>query len=176
MRVSAAGGAARSADRDRRRTKGDVHAGPSFLPDGRHFLYRRIANPAENGGLYVGSLDASRENRVPNRISTLPASVFVPSTEPARGRLLFLRQGTLAGAAVRCRNLEIVGEPVQVAEQVGQFAVSQNGALAYRTVGGGRDLQLTWFDRQGKVLSTVGKPARFQFLTLSPDAKRAAVN
>ncbi len=175
MQVSAAGGAATpltAIDAARRET---VHAGPSFLPDGRHFVYGRIANPAENGGLYVGSLDVKPGEQSSDRISTLPPSVFVPSTEPAGGRLLFLRQGTLLAQSFDAGKLEVVGEPVQVAEQVSQFAVSQNGALAYRTLGGGRDLQLTWFDRQGKVLSTVGKPGRFAFMTLSPDAKRAAV-
>jgi len=35
--------------------------------------------------------------------------------------------------------------------------------------------RLTWFDRQGKVLGTLGEPGVYRTLTISPDGKRVAV-
>jgi hypothetical protein len=58
--------------------------------------------------------------------------------------------------------LELVGEPVRVAEQIGSFAsfgffsASTNGVLVYRVTN--QNSQLTWFDRQGTVLGVVGEP------------------
>jgi hypothetical protein len=56
----------------------------------------------------------------------------------------------------------------------GVFSVSLNGILTYRTA----DLsaQLTWFDRRGKTLVTVGPADYFSELDLSPDEHRLVVN
>ena len=37
------------------------------------------------------------------------------------------------------------------------------------------DRQLTWYDRQGKVLGTAGEPGDYRELALSPDGTRVAV-
>jgi Tol biopolymer transport system component len=78
--------------------------------------------------------------------------------------------------------LRLSAEPFPVAEQVGysalfaqgDYAVSENGVLAY--LRGGGQSQLTWFDRTGKRIGTLGEPGihdgRF---SLSPDDKRVAV-
>ena len=42
------------------------HARPLFLPDGRHFLYVRASDVKEDGGLYVGSIDAKPGERAGN--------------------------------------------------------------------------------------------------------------
>ena len=52
------------------------------------------------------------------------------------------------------------------------FSVSANGILAYWSPGS-VDSQLTWFDPQGKVLSTVGEPGPYLAFALSPDGTRA---
>jgi Tol biopolymer transport system component len=78
------------------------------------------------------------------------------------------------------------GDPVPVAEQVdtsswgfaefqGQFSVSQNGILAYSS-GISLNVQLTWFDRSGKVDGTVGAPGNMQYATVSPDGNTVAVD
>ena len=175
MQVPAAGGDPVSLTAIDASRKELSHVAPSFLPDGRHFVYRRNANPAENGGLYLGSLDGAPGGQPSQRIANLPPSVYVPATDAPGGRLVFVRQGTLLAQAFDTGRFEMVGEPVPIVEQVSQFSVSQTGVLAYRNLGPGRDLQLTWYDRQGNAMGTVGKPAPFQFLTLSPDATRAAV-
>jgi Tol biopolymer transport system component len=40
---------------------------------------------------------------------------------------------------------------------------------------GAIDGRLTWFDRQGKKLGTIGEPGVYRTLTISPDGKRVAV-
>ena len=57
------------------------------------------------------------------------------------------------------------------------FSVSDTGTLAYG-LGTGRDqsLQLMWFDRQGTALQSIGPPAIYLGLDLSPDEKQVVVH
>jgi Tol biopolymer transport system component len=85
------------------------------------------------------------------------------------------------------KSLTLSGEPFPIAERVqGQFnghvtfSVSDNGTLVYG-VGGEQNagIQLTWVDRQGKTLATLGtRMAQTQAIVrgidLSPDGKRVA--
>jgi Tol biopolymer transport system component len=72
------------------------------------------------------------------------------------------------------------GEPVPIAVPVGgavnygYFAAS-DGTLAYRSASEGEPLRLQWFDRGGRVLSTLGTPGHYLHLALSPDGRRVAV-
>jgi hypothetical protein len=65
-----------------------------------------------------------------------------------------------------------------VADQVGldAFSVSQTGVVAFRS-GTTVRRQLTWFDRSGKALGTLGEPDDTDLLnpTISPDGRRVAV-
>jgi Tol biopolymer transport system component len=80
------------------------------------------------------------------------------------------------------KRLELVGDPIPVAERVGSYAAtgsfsaSTNGILVYR--GGGDEPygRAMWFDRQGKGLGTVVDRGVPRGLALSPDGSRAAVN
>ena len=66
-RVSAAGGAA-TAVTQVDLSKGEfVHTWPTFLPDGKHFLYFR-SGPPDVEGMYVGSLDVDAGNQSRQRI------------------------------------------------------------------------------------------------------------
>jgi len=97
------------------------------------------------------------------------------------GHLLFLRGTTLVARPFDARRRELTGEPVPVAEEVGNngtifgfFAASENGTLAYRSAGPA-NIQLSWFDRGGKLLGQVGDPAPYlDYVALSPDQTRAA--
>jgi len=94
------------------------------------------------------------------------------------GQLLFIRDGTLMAQALDASRIGVVGEAVPLAKQVGSvltygfFSASTNGVLVYRTSG---LTQLTWFDQRGKRLGTVGEPATYASVALSPDGTRAAV-
>ena len=52
------------------------------------------------------------------------------------------------------------------------FSASENGLLAYHAAWGA--YQLTWVDRAGNRLGTLGEPALFQGVEISPDGKRVA--
>jgi hypothetical protein len=127
--------------------------------------------------MYVGSLDADAESQSRQRI----LAGRVPATF-ANGYVLFPREGTLMAQPFDVRRLELEGVPVPVAEDVriswyytGSFSASDNGVLAYRTASAPGTFQLTWVDRQGKTLSTVGTAGPDRSAALSPDGTRAVV-
>lgn len=77
--------------------------------------------------------------------------------------------------------LELIGEPVPVAEQVASrgdnyISASINNILVYRGGGASQNFQATWFDHQGKALGTVGESGIYYGLSLSPKGDRAAVS
>jgi serine/threonine protein kinase len=183
MRVSSDGGTpvpltALDPNPDRR----PYHASPVFLPDGRHFLYRRAGKP-DYAGIYLGSLDDKPEAQSSKRLVDSDFSAeFVPSPDGKSGEILFLREGTLMAQPFDLHRFEVNAEAVPIAEQignylsVGQFSSSRNGSLVYRSGGRGGGNSLTWFDRKG---NTVGKPTEAIYdtmtLRLSPDGSTAAV-
>jgi eukaryotic-like serine/threonine-protein kinase len=183
MRVSAAGGSASPLTTlDPSRLEG-AHITPSFLPDGRHFLYLRVSSKPENTGIYVGSLDVKPEQQSLNRlVATQDQAAYLPSSVADSGHLLFVRDGALLAQPFDARRLGVTGDAVTLAEGLGSFlnfgffSASTNGVLVYRA-GTAEGYQLTWYDRQGKILGTAGEPANLFFnVNLSPDGTHAAVS
>jgi Tol biopolymer transport system component len=180
MQVSATGGFASPLTNIDSSRKETAHDFPSFLPDGRHFIYLRLSGVPENSGAYVGSLDAKPEDQ--NRKRLLAADDFpvtyVRPSDSSSGQLLFVQNGKLLSQPFNIGRLELMGEPVTVADGLGTavgfgvFSVSENGVLVYRALSSD-DSQLTWFDRHGKVLSAAGERGNYQDIALSPDGKRA---
>jgi len=159
---------------------GGYHSFPSFLADGRHFIYYRSAGGPEKAGIYLGSLDSKANEQSSKRlVATSFGAVYGPASNGGSGRVLFLREGTLMAQPFDDKRLELAGEAVPVAEHVGStnqygnFSAAANGSLAYRT-GSAGNTQLTWLDSQGKALNPVGEPGQYASLALSPDATRAA--
>ena len=152
---------------------------PQILPDRKHLLYHVFAVKREENAAYVTTLDGKQRKRV---LISMQASAFVPA--PARGvpaHLLFLRQDALLAQPVDGQTYEPSGDAFLVANGVGSagnygfFTVAANGMIAYRSGVGSRTRQLRWFDRAGKVLSTLGEPGDYQNIALSPDGSRVAV-
>jgi Tol biopolymer transport system component/predicted Ser/Thr protein kinase len=174
--VSASGGTA-TAVTQVDTSRGELyHTWPTFLPDGKHFLYFR-SGPPEIQGIYSGSLDAEPAEQSRERIlATAFPAVY------ANGYLFFLRQRTLLAQPFNAGRLRLEQAPVVVAENVqttwystGIFSVSPGGALAYRAIGGEETTQLSWVDRQGRALGTIGPPGTDSEVFLSPDGSRAIV-
>ena len=90
--------------------------------------------------------------------------------------------GTLFAQPFDPTSLELVGQPVPVAEQIqyesglarSAFSVSENGTLVYGTVGKSTT-RLTWFDRRGNALETVVGSESYRRPALSPDENTLAV-
>jgi eukaryotic-like serine/threonine-protein kinase len=148
---------------------------PQFLPDDRHFLFLNVSQGLqERTGIYVGSLDSPTSSLL---LSSQMKAEYAPS-----GHLLFVREGTLMARAFDQRRLQVVGQPIPVAEHVSAgnlagFSVSRAGVLAYRER---NDLvevdgRLVWFDRTGKEVGSIGESGRYRDPALSPDGKRVAV-
>ena len=171
-RVSAAGGEPTAVTK--LQSGQAFHRSPSFLPDGRHFVFRAQGASA---GIFVGSLD-SEETKSLQSADT--QGVYAPP-----GYLLFVRQGTLLAQSFDASKLQLAGEPFPIAERVvddtgnglGAFSVSDNGVLTYRTGGtNSADVQMNWFDRQGKQIEPVATLAAYQGVELSPDGARVAAH
>jgi Tol biopolymer transport system component len=95
-----------------------------------------------------------------------------------------MREGTLMSQRFDPDRLQLIGDPFRVADGIGSnasvnsnagFSVSRNGILAYRggTVADGN--LLTWTDRTGKTIETVGDRDNYEGPVLSPDLQRLAV-
>jgi Tol biopolymer transport system component len=139
---------------------------PSFLPDGRHFLfYALLGNkPAE---VRIGTLDSTESKVV---LQGYSRAVYA---DP--GFLLFVREGTLMAQAFDLSTLSVTGSPMPLAEDLlyfrdlGQadFSVSTNGVLAYQA--GDTQSRLVWFRRNGSEGTQVGEPGEYGFTGLSTD-------
>jgi Tol biopolymer transport system component len=177
-RVSAAGGASVPISTLDESRLEDYHTSPWFLPDGRHFLFSAWSSTDEsNSALYVGALD-SKETKL-----LLAVSSKALYADP--GYLLYQREGTLFAHPFDAEELAFTGDPIRIADEVGNaplgvhsaFSVSGNGVLIYRTgVGLDEDFQLTWFDRSGKAVGDLGQPGAYRGVDLSPDGGRVALH
>jgi Tol biopolymer transport system component/predicted Ser/Thr protein kinase len=181
MRVSASGGTASAVTASLPRGEGVAY--PWFLPDGRHFLYYRWSPKSEIAGMYAGSVDTKPEEQSTQRLMPLEHQpMYVSSPDSGQGNIVFLRQDTLLAQPFNAGKLQLAGEPLPIAERVGSngdfgfYSASESGALAYRTGStSSLELQLSWFDRQGKSTVTPVEPSHSSTVKVSPDGRRAAI-
>jgi serine/threonine protein kinase/dipeptidyl aminopeptidase/acylaminoacyl peptidase len=179
MRVAAAGGAAAPATKFDATRGENSHRFPWFLPDGRHFVF----------GAGTSTGDRQLETTRLGSLDSLDSKVLLEADTNAtysQGYLLFLRDTTLMAQPFDAKRLALAGEARPLAEHVshhysirsslyGDFSASGNGLLVYRSGTALSNLRLTWVDRGGKRLSTVGNAANLGRMQLSPDRKNAAV-
>jgi hypothetical protein len=150
---------------------------PTFLPDGRHFLYLAWSNVPEKRAIYAGSLDGGAP--------TLIATAAGQPEFMAPGTLFFMRDGSLMAQPFDPGSLRLSGDAVRVAPEVlynrnnGRTAMTaaRAGVLAFRE---GRAFDpiadLAWVNRAGQAGGTVGDPGAFNQVRLSPDEKRVVVS
>jgi Tol biopolymer transport system component len=173
LRVPAAGGTSRPVTKLAAGEYG--HRWPWFLPDGRHFLYAATRDAGtDHTTIHIGDL-ASPEDKVVGEADS--DAIY------AQGFLLFLRETTLMAQPFDPKRLAATGDAVPLAERIqrrlttayAEFSASANGLLAYRAGGAAADARLTWFDRSGKQLATLGDPGDLGEVNFSPDRKSVAV-
>ena len=128
MKVSAAGGAPSLLIKARRSPGEHTLISPSFLPDGRHFLYAEV--PEED--VYVGSLDAGSEPKPSKPLATGSMATDTPTSGSEPGLILVLKPDhTLMAQAFDTSRAELEGDSAVVAEGVQSFTISADGILAY---------------------------------------------
>ena len=142
------------------------HYNPQFLADGEHFAFEVGASP-QRLGIHVGSLTSRETTRL------FPRSA-VPFVVTSTGFLLFVEQGVLNAQRVDLRRSLLAGDPVPLAEGILSISAAANGTVAYAPVSQAQT-QLTWFDRSGKRLDTVGRSGSHAAPALSPDESQVAV-
>ena len=156
------------------------HELPVFLPDGQHFIYLRVSKVSENTGIYIGSLaDPPERQSEKLLLQTGFGAQYAPSPDSSVGRLLFLRGGTLMAQGFDPEKQELIGDPTPVADQVSTnyetgFFSASSSTLVYRTLSSNPFSQLTWFDRQGKIIGTTGDTGFTEAPSISPDGTRIA--
>ncbi|HJU61452.1 MAG TPA: protein kinase, partial [Candidatus Binatia bacterium] len=174
QRVSAAGGTPTQVLKLDEGRNEVVQAYPSFLPDGRHFVYQSWNGRGDETTIYVASIDGGERKPIVKNDSN------VAYTAP--GYLLFARNTTLMAQPFDAVKLQVSGEPFPVVEDVAfnlaagysNFSVSENGTLVFEN-GGPSNRQLVWFDRTGRQLNLVGPPGAYNDVVLSPDEKTVAI-
>jgi DNA-binding winged helix-turn-helix (wHTH) protein len=151
---------------------------PEFLPDGKTILFGfgRDSDTSLEIGLYLATLDHGRITKDPFLLrKNLTVGHYSPS---GGGKLMFLQNDKLYAQGLDVGRGRLKGEPEQVVDgvlssimtQYPAFSVSRNGVLVWEA-GRAGVAELTWFDRTGKVLGTVGPPCLPDTVQLSPDGK-----
>ena len=159
-------------------SKHSTHRWPTFLPDGKHFLFlanNHSGGRREDNGVYMGSLDGTGSKQV----LVSDAGALYSS-----GYLLYHQQNALIAQKFDPASGTLSGEAMTIANDVQHdsgtfhtiFSVAQNGVLVYapgdNSVG---DKLALWVNRDGKVLGPVAEPAAYKGGVLSPDGKRLAM-
>jgi eukaryotic-like serine/threonine-protein kinase len=152
------------------------HRFPTFLQDGRHFLFYATGS-ADESGIYLASLDGTEAKRVSPADT---AAAYIPPDW-----VLFVRQTSLVARRLDLARGELLGDTATLANLVafdrglaqGLFSVSGTGRIAYRSTVGVTQKQLTWFDRTGKALGVAGEPDSNSvgYPQLSADGRRLAI-
>jgi Tol biopolymer transport system component len=147
---------------------------PYFLPDGRHFLYLDLEGDDPHGKIYAASLDSPAVQLLLDDNS---------AAEYANGYIFFAKDGNLVAQPFDPDHLTVSGNPVPVAPNVeysefkalGNFSVSQNGVLVYRSAFSSPS-RLLWLDRTGRQVDTLGDPGKYGSGRLSPDDRTVVLS
>ena len=153
--------------------RGEIsHRYPSFLPDGRRFLYVSIGSEQGGHATWLASLDHRTSRHV------LDATSVALYVRP--GQLVFERQGVLMAQVFDAASGRLKSQPrtlvsEAIAHQMGcnNFSLSGNGLLACVTGRLARD-RLYWYDRLGHRTGIAsGLLPLCSHVRLSPNARQA---
>ena len=176
MKVSAAGGTATPATKIDRAANETGSAWPSFLPDGRHFLFLGLTAGAESH-LKVGDIES-------NKVIKLATGNYsrIEYVEP--GFIVFARDRALLAQPFDASRLKFTGEAFPIVDDVASGGGTASNAdfstsarvLVYRGGVAGGFTQIVALDRAGNTLRRVGPLTNMYNVSLSPDGRRLATS
>ena len=153
------------------------HRWPHFLPDGEHFLYVNAPNGSctELNELHFASIDGKQDISL---MRTCSSATF------ANGNLLFWRDGNLVAQRFDPRTGVLSGAPAAIVEHadfeplfsIAIFSTSAEGKLVYMAGDAPTGTQLVWYDRNGKVLGTLGENDHYKTVAISRDGSRVVAD
>jgi len=148
---------------------------PSFLPDGKHFLFLHspYGNAADQNEVHLGSLDGGDQ-------LVLRGKFY--GAQYAAGWLLAVRDGSLLAWKFDASSGKASGDPVPVVDKVASdeitalsvVSVSAQGMLLYQSGAGSNGDRHVWMDATGKELSQLSEPTVYGPTRISPDGSRIA--
>jgi len=162
-----------------------VHHDPTFLPDGRHFLYNISGGQKETRGVYLGSLDETLKRRLLDDFTVAKYVPAVPGdTASDAGWLLYGRDDALLAQPFDTSRLEFTGEAFKLLDKLWRdpggtyrtFSISDNGVLVFHPSLNRIRNQYRWVDRRGQQIKSLDVPAGMLQFWLSPDEKRFVVD
>lgn len=158
----------------------DSHRWPLFLPDGNHFLFLGAkfgsGDQSAASAILLSSLDHLEKKTLLHTKSNAGFDAhhlfYLDENETLRAIDFDPSSGSVTG------DNRVIADTVgfQPSVYYGAFTVSLNGTLVYSTHTSYTTSQLTWFDRSGKSLGTIGEPALQSNPSLSPDGSRIALD
>jgi len=181
-RIAATGGeVAQVTTYDRSRQESSHHH-PTFLPDGRHFLYTIQSGQKETRGVYIGSLEGNLKRRLLDDYTVVKYMAAVPdATAGGDGWLVFGRDGALLARRFDTSRLDFTGEQFSLSDKVGSdvnsssnsiFSISDNGVLVFDPSLNRQRRQYRWVDRRGQPINSPDIAAGLYSPWLSSDEKR----
>ena len=155
-----------------------AHRWPWFLPDGDHFLYLAFGQPGTPRQLRVGSLDGTSTLLGPSDSGAVYSGGYLLSL--GGGQLVAhrfdLATRRTAGKGVPVDSLtDLTGIPTGL-DGYAWMSVSSSGVLATSRGAFQRNQRLTWRDRIGTPINSVGELGFFSNLDLNHDETRLAVS
>ncbi len=147
---------------------------PQFLPGGQAVVFVAGNSPAD-AHVAVQAIATGKRLNLPG------------GTQPryaASGHLLYTQGGTLMAVPFDPQRLEMKGTPVPVVEGVAysvsysssQYSISDVGSLVYVSGGSQANLRrMVWVSRNGAEQPLPAPPQGYEYVSLSPDGRRAAV-
>ena len=176
MRVRASGGPVHAVTALDSANGEVAHRFPSFLPDGKHFLFVTLPLIDGSFGIRIGSLDG---DVTPVIARATGAAVFA-----APDFIVYPRDLQLFAQRLDMRKRATVGDPISLGEEAGTeggysgspgVSVSANGVLAHAS-GGLINTDITWVDRTGRATGRLNLPdGTFASGALSNDGSKYAV-
>ena len=166
--VPASGGTPRPVTTVPADSPGEAHRFPSFLPDGRRFLYSASWANQQRAGLYLGDIEGGPQRLLSDDIRD--------RVTLAGEQLLYVDKGVLHARGFDTASAEFTGSPRSIlrGELMASWtfgnvplSASQNGVLLYQS----RltyNSQLVLYDRSGTEVELVGEPG-FRSPLFSPD-------